>query len=150
MGLGLKTMKRWAFVAGTVLVGLSATACSMWHAQDDAQRINRAETIRCVHWNGRTRGTLLGQSATTEIRRILAEVAAPLRAATPLTQGHVLGRFTLEGLGGSTSVRVFSEPRWLEVEDRYYTLTAVELDALRQVLEPTGPNLQGREHERIP
>jgi hypothetical protein len=145
-----KIARRALLVLGTVLCSLGASACTMLQAQGDSERIGKAEQIRCLRWHGQERGTLLSRSAAAEVRRVLAEVIVPLRAATPLTQGTALGTLTLEGPDGNLNIRFFSEPRWAEIGDRYYQLTQAELEAVRQAVEPSGPNLRGREYERIP
>jgi hypothetical protein len=145
-----KVTRRAALVVGAMLLSLGGSACTMLHARSDSDRISMSDRVRCIRWNGQERGTLLNRGAAEEVQSVLAKVIVPLRAATPLTKGTVLGTLTIEGPDGSTTVRFFSQPRWAEIGDRYYQLTANELEVVRQAVEPSGPSLPGPGFERIP
>jgi hypothetical protein len=150
---GSKAARRVLFVIAAMFVSLSAAACGLFSdpalTRGDAERIETAVQIRCTYWEGQNRGSLLGRSATLEVKRVLAEAVQSERVTTPLIQkGQALGFLAVEGGGGSTQVQFFSEPRWVEIEKRYYTLTEAELDAVKQAVEPPGQEQRG--HELVP
>lgn len=130
---------RRILIGGAILFCLASAGCNPELVRADAERVAKAEGIRCRYSQedeGRPQDRLLAPSTALEIKCTLAEAITPSRYVIPRTKGCIFALLEVEGPEGKADVQIFCNPLWAEVDfKRYYRLTKPELETIKRALE---------------